>query len=162
MNLPNISREEVRILYWGTEGTPDQWKEPEEICDQIGVLAEEVHSLLGIFGVRRRAKEDYLLKAVWDCLADHDLSFGEDFKYQHRENQYVDFAIHDRLCFLFDGKRTADEYEETIHNGPWEIVLLPRLMVTTDQITVIVEGVLERYGYKKKEDEGEEGSEIDW
>jgi len=146
----SIGESQLRDLYWGESGTPEDWHNPQEIADVFGCTVQAIEDQLSEHEIKRKTDLDILYQAIWNLL----IEWGLEPEFKTRVNMRpAHFALEreeDSLAFWVRGTMRGDP--QVLLTGEWTLVELPGLAPPEDVLRFVSE-FLEEFEFKKQEKE---------
>lgn len=111
-----IKHKDLVAMYWGEEGTPDQWNSIKEIATANNVTEDWVKAALKNYRIETRDKKTEAHKPIFEMLIDqYGFEPGKDFLYQTEVNRRpVTFWLVDGMVGI-NLDRTIPPHEVKIH-----------------------------------------------
>ncbi len=154
----SIGESQLRDLYWGESGTPEDWHSPQEIADVFGCTVQAIEDQLAEHEIKRKTDLDILYQAIWNLLIDWGLEPEFKTRVNMRPAHFSLEREEDSLAFWVRETMSGDP--KVLLTGEWTLVELPGLDPQEDVLRFVSE-FLEEFEFKKQEKE--DGSQdIQW
>lgn len=155
-----IEKGQLKALYWGESGTPEDWHTSQEIAAMFGCTTGAVIVELERHRIPLRSNIDDHRQVIWKFLTEEwglKPEYGGDIF-----RRPVDFKLpRDEMPIAFVVHSARKNQIQALWVDIWEIIELPGRAQTQEIIEYVTEA-LERNSYKKVEPEEDDSHEIDW